>query len=381
MDRRGFTLPELLIFMAILSASVAGLITILVAVTRVQGRQSSANEVQTQGQFLLQQIQYYVQAARLLDMTQDVATGTLKMRTFDLTVDPSFVNVSTGTAYLQQGANGTPQALTSNRVTVSNLLFTRHYGLNGSSSAYGNDSVSFSFTIAANTSNTKLQYSQAFQSAASIFAPVGKIALLQQAQKVIGSPAVTIVTSTYPTSNATGSLLIAVVSNAASSAVVSISDTAGNTWTNIANPKYGAYNQEITIFDALNSKNSSNTVTVSSSIGLISTSLFIYEYRGASTSSSFDASSTLIQSNTGSPTSSSTNPSPGPELIFGVLYSSNSFGAESPNPGNGFTTEATSSMSGTFTEDQNLFVTSPVAATWQYPTRTPSSSATVITFK
>src|SRR5258708_541988 len=382
MDRRGFTLPELMIFMAILASSVAGFITILIAVTRVQGRQSSSNEVQTQGQFLLQQIPYYVQSARLLDMPLDTATGTLKMQESDPTISPSYINVSTGTVYLQQGATGTLQALTSNRVTVSNLLFTRHYGRNGTSSIYGYDSVSFSFTMAANTSNTTQQYSQTFQSSAGVSAPVPKIALLQQATgQTLNAGGIKIVSSTFATNNTTGSLLVAVLSSwGPTLPTLTLTDTASNTWTMSSQTLLTDQKRLVTIYDAPNAKSNSSMVTVSSSLAFSPASLFLYEYRGAATSSSFDASSTFTQYS-GFSTSSSTSPTSTAELILSVIYAQAVQGSELPVQQTGFTMEMSSTVTDTLTADANIFVTGLVAATWSFPTQTRTSTVLMATFK
>ena len=248
--RRGFTILELLIFAAIFAVAMAGFITVLVTVTRVQSRQASANEVETQGQFLLQQFQYYIQSARLADMTQDVATGTLKLRESSSSIDPTFITVASGTVYLQQGASSTPQALTSNKITVSNITFTRHYNLNGSSMAYGTDSVSYAFTVSANNTNGTQQYSQVFQSSAAVEAPIPKIAMIQQTSTIFFGTS-TSLADTYISNNTSGSLLIAVVSNT-DLVSVSLADTASDTWSRVASATYPVYGQELNVFAAVN---------------------------------------------------------------------------------------------------------------------------------
>jgi competence protein ComGC len=380
MSRRGFTLIELLIFIAVFSAVIIGFVTMLIAVIRVQSRQSSSSEVGTQAQFLLQQIEYYVTSARLVDMTQDSATSTLKLResVASSTLDPTFITLASGTVYLQQGVGSALQALTSNKVVVTGLTFTRHYNLNNSSTPYGTDSVSYSFTMAANNTNQTQYYSQFFQSSVAVLAPVPKIALLQQASVTNNGSNITSVTSTFSTNNTTGSLLVAVVADTGGLATtITVTDSAGNTWINAANP-----NVRNEIYYAANVKNSSDTITASfNSSGGTAPSLFIYEYRGASTSSPLDASSSLTTPSTANPSSSSTTPTSSPELIFGLLTITS---AGSITPGSGFTTEASSSVTQAYIEDQPLYVTGPVMATWSYSASSPpttSAVATVLTFK
>ena len=152
-DRSGFTLLELLIFSAIFAVLSVTFMGILVSVLRIQARQSGAAEVGQQSQFLAQVVQYYVERSSLIDMPVDTATTTLTLRMPSSGSDPIAIYVSGGIMYLTE-AGGTPQALTSDRVTISNLTFTRR------ANAPGHDIVSIAFTVAFNTSGTYRQFSQ-----------------------------------------------------------------------------------------------------------------------------------------------------------------------------------------------------------------------------
>jgi prepilin-type N-terminal cleavage/methylation domain-containing protein len=152
----GFTLLEVLIATALFSIVIISFITILVSVTRVQVQQTSAAEVNQQSQFLLQEVQYYVGHASLIDMTADAATTTLRLRMAASSSDPTIVTVSGGIAYLQQ-AGGALQPLTSSKVSISNLTFTKR------SNPPSHDSVDLAFTISYNTSNLQQMFSQMFQ--------------------------------------------------------------------------------------------------------------------------------------------------------------------------------------------------------------------------
>ncbi len=380
MARRGFTLVELIVFAAIFTVAMIGFITMFIAATRVQSRQSSSNEVETQGQFLLQQVQYYVQSARLVDMPLDASATTLKLREANSSLDPTFITLTAGTVYLTQGQNGVPQPLTSGKVVVSSISFTRHYNLNTSSTPYGTDSVSYAFTMAANTSSSVQQYTQSFQSSAATLAPVPKVALVQQSSTTNANTGITSIAAQYAYANATGSLLVAVVANVNAVTVTLSSDSAGNAWSKVGSASYPADSEQINIFAALNAKNSSDTVTVNfGGGGATNPSLFIYEYRGAATSSSFDASSTQVQTSTMSFSSGKASATSSVELAFGALYLS-PLPPSAPAAGSGFTIESSSSVSNVFIEDKDLYVTGSVCATWT-TTQTASSSAIVATFK
>jgi hypothetical protein len=98
-----------------------------------------------------------VERASLVDMAQDAPTGTLKLFLGMGSQDPTYLTLSSGTVYLQQTATGTLQALTSGKVVVSNLIFTRH------ANPPGHDSVGIAFTMAYNTTNPGQIFSQALQ--------------------------------------------------------------------------------------------------------------------------------------------------------------------------------------------------------------------------
>src|SRR4051812_32890867 len=123
--RRGFSLIELLLYSAIFSVVVIGFITIFVGITAVQTQQTSSGEVEAQSQFVLQQIQYYIQQSSLIDIPTDTPTSTLVLRMANVSLDPTYITLSSGTVYLQQSSTSIPYALTNNSVSVSSLTFTK----------------------------------------------------------------------------------------------------------------------------------------------------------------------------------------------------------------------------------------------------------------
>jgi prepilin-type N-terminal cleavage/methylation domain-containing protein len=155
--KKGFTLIELLISITIFSVIIVAFVSIFLSVVQVQVRQTSVAEVNQQSQLLLQQLQYYVSQSSLIDMPQDISTTTLKLWLGTNTLDPTYITLQNGTVYLQQTAGGTLQPLTSNKVTVSGLSFTRH------ANPPGHDSVSIAFTINYNTNNVGQMFSQVLQ--------------------------------------------------------------------------------------------------------------------------------------------------------------------------------------------------------------------------
>ena len=157
-SRKGYTLIELLVFLAIATVVVIAFIGILVVVVRLQARQSSAGSVQQESTALLQQLQYYVQNSSLINVPINTPTSTLSLRMSSSSLDPTAITLASGTVYLKLG-NATATALTSSRVTVSNLLFVRH------TNPPSHDTVSISFTMAYNTQNLQQLFTQSFQTA------------------------------------------------------------------------------------------------------------------------------------------------------------------------------------------------------------------------
>jgi prepilin-type N-terminal cleavage/methylation domain-containing protein len=155
--KRGFTLIEILVAIGIFTVIIVAFIGILLVVTQVQVQSSSSSAVNQESQLLLQKLQYYIQTAGIIDMPTSTPTSTLKFDVASSSLDPSNIALASGTVYLQQSSGGALQPLTSNRVSVSNLSFTRY------ANPPGHDVVSVSYTISYNTSNIAQAFSQLFQ--------------------------------------------------------------------------------------------------------------------------------------------------------------------------------------------------------------------------
>lgn len=153
--RQAFTLVELLIFSAIFGLVIIGFVTVLVSATSVQTQQLASAGVEQESQFLLQQIQYYVEASSLVDMSQDTSTSTLVLRMSSSSTDPTVITLTNGAVTLKQGT-GPTVPLTSSKVSVANLTFKKL------SNPPGHDVVSIGFTVNYVGSVTQ-SFSQAFQ--------------------------------------------------------------------------------------------------------------------------------------------------------------------------------------------------------------------------
>lgn len=124
--RDGFTLIELIIYMAIFGVSAVFLVSILTAVTRTQVRQASGNEVNQQLSFVSNTIQRLVRSASVIENEAGVASTTLVLRMASSTVDPTYIYVdASSTAIYLQEATSTPVRLTDDKVTVGGFSVTK----------------------------------------------------------------------------------------------------------------------------------------------------------------------------------------------------------------------------------------------------------------
>jgi len=151
MNRSGFTLVELLVYVAIFSIIAVLFLAILTSMLGLQARQSAAAEVLGQSQFLLQTIQRHVEESSLIDMTADTSTSTLRLRKSATSTDPTVIYLSAGGVYVSE-AGGTAVLLTSNKVVVSDLSFVKR------TNTAGYDSVSVVFSMNYNAPNSKWNF-------------------------------------------------------------------------------------------------------------------------------------------------------------------------------------------------------------------------------
>lgn len=158
-SRRGFTVIELLIFSAIFAVVAITFVAILVSITRVQLRQVSVAEVSQQSQFVLQTLERYIEQSSLIEMATDAPTSTLTLRMPSSAKDPTYIYLSSNAVYLKETDSGTPEALTSSRVRVSTLTFTKR------ANASGHDSVAISLVVEYNTESIQQRFTQALSTA------------------------------------------------------------------------------------------------------------------------------------------------------------------------------------------------------------------------
>ncbi|MCX7616324.1 MAG: prepilin-type N-terminal cleavage/methylation domain-containing protein [Patescibacteria group bacterium] len=124
-NNQGFSLMEMLIYVGILGIVASVATGIFLSVTKVQTEQSAQVEISGQLNFAMQTIQRLIRNSSLVDINPGTPTTSLTLRMKDSAVDPTTIYLENGRIYVKEGANGTPQSITSDRVVVDSLEFKK----------------------------------------------------------------------------------------------------------------------------------------------------------------------------------------------------------------------------------------------------------------
>jgi type II secretory pathway pseudopilin PulG len=160
-SKSGFTLIEIIVFMGIFSAMALVFLTILVVVSRIHVRESASAEVNQQSSYLLRTIEASVQGASLVELDADVSTTTLKLRMASSSIDPTYIYLSSAHVYIKEGNSGIPQQISSDRVDVTTLNFTKRQNPGAK------DTVALGMSVSYHTSNLQQAFTQALSSGVS----------------------------------------------------------------------------------------------------------------------------------------------------------------------------------------------------------------------
>jgi type II secretory pathway pseudopilin PulG len=157
MDKKGFSLVEILIYTAIIGIVGALFTNILISVTRVQNRQTSSIEVNQQMNFALSTIKRLIRESSAVEIAAGAPASILKLRVKDSAKDPTNITASAGKITVQQGANPAFD-LTTGSVVVNQLSFWKI-------TAYpGRDTVQIDISISYNTENPQQQFTKTLTS-------------------------------------------------------------------------------------------------------------------------------------------------------------------------------------------------------------------------
>ena len=129
MDKKGFTLIEMLLYASIFMIVTGGMTLFAVAMLRSAERADYQVEVSDNSRFIIQKIQRIVQGATTINSPAvGVTASTLSVNTASVSANPFVIDLSGGVLRLKM-ATGTPIPLTNSFVTVSSLSFSNYsYG-------------------------------------------------------------------------------------------------------------------------------------------------------------------------------------------------------------------------------------------------------------
>lgn len=155
---RGFTLVELLLYIALTTIMVGTISVFLFMALQVRVKSHVTNEVEQQGQLVMQRIAQVARNATSISLPAQGASGSAV--TLVVTPpgnSPTVFDLAAGVLRITEGA-GSPVALTNGRVTGSALTFT-----NLSRSAASEDlRVQFTLTAVSSSGRNEYDYTKTF---------------------------------------------------------------------------------------------------------------------------------------------------------------------------------------------------------------------------
>lgn len=163
----GFTLIELMVYVG-LTAIVMGLFgAILITVTRIQGQQSASSQVISELSFVMTSIKRHIHESASVDV---VSPGRL-----ELVKDPDALPPETATILYdstnkvivlnEEGLDPHPGALSTNKITIDDVVFEKFSDSNNISSV----AVKISITASTNTTNPQNQVTRTLTATAAPF--------------------------------------------------------------------------------------------------------------------------------------------------------------------------------------------------------------------
>lgn len=125
-NKEGFTLIELILYIAIISIILVGFMTFSLDVIYSGEKSEIRQTVQQNAIFSMQKILKEIRTSNDLNIgssTFDTSPGVLSLSKNLAGDDPTIFDISSGNLQIQQGTNG-PYALTDDNLEVTNLVFT-----------------------------------------------------------------------------------------------------------------------------------------------------------------------------------------------------------------------------------------------------------------
>ncbi len=167
-SEEGFTLVELMLYLVLAVIMLGALTSVYNVLLTARIKNETINEVEQQGQQVLQQI---TQAARnaqgIVSPVAGAAAGTLVFNTYSVATSPTTFTLNGGVITVCEGSGCNPVALTANNVLPAGLIFTNLSRPN----TPGNVKVQFSLNSSSASTRNEYQYNKTFYGSASLRHP------------------------------------------------------------------------------------------------------------------------------------------------------------------------------------------------------------------
>lgn len=121
--KKGFTLIELMLYVAIVSVLLSTVVGLYMALAQSRTKMQAVSEVEMQGYHAMAQVTAAIRGGQSISSpTPGNASGSLTLVTGATSTNPTIIDVMSSTLRIKEGTSN-PIALTNSRVQVSNLVF------------------------------------------------------------------------------------------------------------------------------------------------------------------------------------------------------------------------------------------------------------------
>lgn len=154
---KAFTLIEILLYVGLVSIFSIVIIAFFVVISETNSKYTITEEVESDGLSILETFDSYLANGNTLTgLTFGTNSNTITFTSYVASADPVTLQLSGGNLQIREGSGGTFTNLNSNRVSVSNLIFS-NFTPNGSL----RPTIKYQFTLTSlNTQN--ITYSKTF---------------------------------------------------------------------------------------------------------------------------------------------------------------------------------------------------------------------------
>lgn len=151
MKQFGFTLIELILYIAIVTIVISALIPFGWAIIGSGAKSSTQQEVFSNARFISERIKYEIRNASGVN---SVTASSISLANFNATLNRTIIDISGGKIRIKQGTNPTID-LNSADTTANSLTFTNYTSTDNKTK-----NIQFNFTLQSNFNQTRQEYQQ-----------------------------------------------------------------------------------------------------------------------------------------------------------------------------------------------------------------------------